>query len=249
MAAEGLMLLEWHDLATCRPTESDADLYGCVMVYDQNNGLRITGWQNSQELNRGPVTHWAHTPDGPGKGDMKLNKIKALCKAKSSVILYKMPNGRQYISDGAGIYPVDSTIKLTEEMIRVVFEVSPKRWKADWYYEEYNGPDEIDIESDMLSDTEREDEVPLMLCDTRIVYCGTQLMRFETSDGGIVWAPAAQFAPLDGAERYGLRIDGECRVVAAYNSPLCCGVVHTVGRKYAEQVHDELLGMISGEYI
>lgn len=249
MAPEGLTLLDWHDLSTSRPTESDADLYGCVMVWDQNNGLRITGWRNSQELNRGPVTHWAHTPDGPGKGDMKLNKIKALCKAKSSVILYNLPNGRQCISDSVGIYPVDSKVKLTEDMIRIIFEVSPTAWKNNWYFDEYITADEIDIEPDMLSDAEREDEVPLIPSDTRIVFRGTQLMRFETRDGSTVWAPAAQFAPLDGVERYGLRIDGECRVVAAYNSLLCCGVVHAVGRKYAEQVHDELLGMISGEYI
>lgn len=243
------MLLEWHDLASCRPTESDADLYGCVMVYDQNNGLRITGWQNHQELNRGPVTHWARTPDGPGKGDMRINKIKALCKRRNTVTLYDTPNGRQYISDGAAIYPVDDKLKLTEDMIRIIFEISPKAWSESWHFEEYVTPDEWDVSPDMVADVESEGEVELHRMDTQIVYCGTTLIRFETPDGYTVWAPAAQFTPMDNAEHYALRVDGECRMVAAYNSLLCCGVVHAVGRKYAEKVHEELLGMISDDYI
>jgi hypothetical protein len=47
------------------PTAADADAYGCVLIWDRLNGVKITGWQNVQELGRENVTHWARIPAGP----------------------------------------------------------------------------------------------------------------------------------------------------------------------------------------
>ena len=50
------------------PGPEDADAYGCVLIYDRLNGVKVTGWRNEQELRREAVTHWAPMPEGPAKG-------------------------------------------------------------------------------------------------------------------------------------------------------------------------------------
>ena len=41
---------------------------GCVLVWDENNGVMLTGIHNPYGIERGPVTHWATPPEGPGGG-------------------------------------------------------------------------------------------------------------------------------------------------------------------------------------
>lgn len=57
----------WVDKRQRMPGQDDADPYGCIMIWDRLNGAKITGWRNTQELNREAVTHWAALPAGPGK--------------------------------------------------------------------------------------------------------------------------------------------------------------------------------------
>ncbi len=59
--------VEWISKRERMPGEADADAYGCVLIFDRLNGVRITGWRNVQELSREAVTHWAKLPEGPGR--------------------------------------------------------------------------------------------------------------------------------------------------------------------------------------
>ena len=59
------MMLEWVDKRERLPGAEDADVYGCVMIWDTNNGVMLAGWRNEQQLSRPYVTHWARTPEGP----------------------------------------------------------------------------------------------------------------------------------------------------------------------------------------
>lgn len=59
--------VNWIDKTVRMPTVADADLWGCIMIWDTLNGARVTGYRNAQELNRSVVTHWARLPDGPTK--------------------------------------------------------------------------------------------------------------------------------------------------------------------------------------
>lgn len=61
-------MIDWIDKSVRMPTEADSDPWGCVMIYDKLNGVKITGWRNAGELNRSVVTHWARIPHGP-RGD------------------------------------------------------------------------------------------------------------------------------------------------------------------------------------
>lgn len=62
---------EWIPTAERMPERADADLWGCVMIWDHYNGCMITGWQNRQRLEAEWVTHWARTPRGPEKEEEK----------------------------------------------------------------------------------------------------------------------------------------------------------------------------------
>jgi hypothetical protein len=68
--------VEWVALSDHRPELEDADAQGCVMIWDQLNGLMVTGWKNNYELTRPFVTHWARTVVGPEQ-QMDLTGIKA----------------------------------------------------------------------------------------------------------------------------------------------------------------------------
>ena len=57
--------IRWISKAERMPTAEDADAQGCVLVWDTNNGVMITGIHNPYGIGRGPVTHWATPPEGP----------------------------------------------------------------------------------------------------------------------------------------------------------------------------------------
>lgn len=61
----------WVSLDRRRPTAEDADQWGCVLIWDINNGVMLAGWRNEQQLSRPYVTHWARTPEGPCGEEIK----------------------------------------------------------------------------------------------------------------------------------------------------------------------------------
>lgn len=53
----------WIDMSARKPTQDDADEYGCVIVWHLFQGVMITGWRNAAS---GIYhTHWQKTPDAP----------------------------------------------------------------------------------------------------------------------------------------------------------------------------------------
>lgn len=174
---------------------------------------------------------------------MKLGRIKALCKARATAILYDTQDGRQHISDGVGIWPVDDKLRLSEDVIRTIFEVPMKKWEENWYWQELNS-ENADVAVELLEEVWPEDrEIKLEARPITIDYFGTQLRRFETEDSYSIWASGAQFTAIEEPERYALRAKGDMRVIAAYKGMLCEGVVQTWSRAYAEKVREEILQM------
>jgi hypothetical protein len=57
--------VEWIPKGERMPTEADGDPWGCVLIYDRLNGVKITGLRNVLEIGRSMVTHWARIPRGP----------------------------------------------------------------------------------------------------------------------------------------------------------------------------------------
>ena len=58
----------WVSTRERMPGRGDADLWGCVLIWDKYNGCMITGWQNRNRLEAETVTHWARLPEEPGEG-------------------------------------------------------------------------------------------------------------------------------------------------------------------------------------
>ena len=68
---EALRPIQWIDKNVQKPTEADADPWGCILLWDRHNGVKVCSWSNVQEINRDPVTHWMPAPSGPRKGENK----------------------------------------------------------------------------------------------------------------------------------------------------------------------------------
>lgn len=58
-----MILHDWIPREERLPTEQDADLQGCVIVWHAFNGAMITGWHRMAD-NRF-MSHWTHTPPEP----------------------------------------------------------------------------------------------------------------------------------------------------------------------------------------
>ena len=59
--------IRWVSKAERMPTAEDADAQGCVLIWDTNNGVMLTGYRNPYGVDRAPVTHWATPPQGPNR--------------------------------------------------------------------------------------------------------------------------------------------------------------------------------------
>ena len=57
------MELTWIPLSERKPTKADADIFGCVLYFDQLNGVQVSGYKNWYQLNRLFVTHFAPLVD------------------------------------------------------------------------------------------------------------------------------------------------------------------------------------------
>ncbi|MEG1844911.1 MAG: hypothetical protein RR296_11770 [Clostridia bacterium] len=62
---EGGMESPWIERKARMPTKEDADIWGCVLIWDVNNGVMVCGWNNKMSLCRGTVTHWMTPPQKP----------------------------------------------------------------------------------------------------------------------------------------------------------------------------------------
>ena len=59
--------IRWIPKSVRMPTAEDADAQGCVLIWDTNNGVMLTGYRNPYSVDRAPVTHWATPPQGPNR--------------------------------------------------------------------------------------------------------------------------------------------------------------------------------------
>ena len=55
--------MDWISIETRPPDADDADEYGCVLVWDVNNGARTAGYKCVKP--GGMLSHWQRLPPGP----------------------------------------------------------------------------------------------------------------------------------------------------------------------------------------
>lgn len=119
---------------------------------------------------------------------MIVKKVIQLCKKAKTLILYEGA-GVQYISDGAGIYPLDGMPHFDEASICVAFDVSPQKINV---LHELRLPESVDVRDT----TEDEAEIAQSLMPV-----GDDI-PFMTS-AGVEFIDRAHLAPV---------YDGETRI-------------------------------------
>ena len=169
---------------------------------------------------------------------MKLTRIKALCKARELVELFDRKDGKQFLSDGCGVWPVDDRLVLNEEMVRIIFEVSRKKWESDWSFQHIRFGEDEDAEicglpECMLDDFWKStDEIELTPLHEWAMFAGTEMKLFTTSgpQPRYLWTGTKQFSACPSEiRRYALRTapDGT-RAIAVYDDVFLGGLVRVL---------------------
>lgn len=179
---------------------------------------------------------------------MKLNKIKKLCRDSCRVDLYTRRDGRQFISDGVGIWPVDDQIYLTEGSIRTIFDVPLEKWEGDWSYQGFDFGADLDAEAggiteDMLDDIGDPTENKFLQQDQRIISPWGELMLYKELDGERhLWAPTAQLTACpDWVSYFALReTPGGLRALAVYENMLLGALIVVPGSGIQREIQEGL---------
>ena len=186
---------------------------------------------------------------------MKLNRIKKLCRDSCRVDLYTRRDGRQFISDGVGIWPVDEQIYLTEGSIRTIFDVPLEKWEGDWSYQGFDYGADADAEASgipesLLDDIGDPGETKFLPRDQRIITPWGELMLFRELDGERhLWAPTAQLiACPDRVSYFALReTPGGVRALAVYENMLMGALIMAPGRSMQTEIQEMLRGLSERE--
>ena len=183
---------------------------------------------------------------------MKLGRIKALCKAREMVELFTRQDGRQFLSDGCGVWPVDENLKLDESVVRTIFEVTTKKWNENWHFQDIDFTMDDDAEACGLPACLLEDyyepaaETELMPLPERALISGTEMQLYRTTTGGdkerYIWANVAQFSACpDNVRMYTLRTAPDMtRAIAVYDDVFLGGLVRLLGTGQQRAIQDTL---------
>lgn len=163
---------------------------------------------------------------------MKLSRIKNMCQATKTAIVYTRRDGKQFISNGTGIWSTDDSLWLNEQAVRCIMEISLEKWD-EWIYRDVNyGMPETcagELQDEMLDDIwETGTEKQLIMTTDVIMIGGTEIRRFDLQETDqMFWAPNKELKTLgEDARMFALREtpDGR-RAVAGYDSIFCKGLV------------------------
>ena len=190
---------------------------------------------------------------------MKLGRIKALCKAREMVELFTRRDGRQFLSDGCGVWPVDEKLQLDEGVIRTIFEVTTKKWNESWHFQGINFADDPAAGSCGLPECLLEDnwmpgsEVELLPMNERALIIGAEMKLFRTNDGkdGHVWANVEQFTACpDNIRMYALRTAPDTtRAIAIYDDMFMGGLIRLLDTHQQRRIQEMLRSLSEKEVI
>ena len=190
---------------------------------------------------------------------MKLGRIKALCKAREMVELFTRRDGRQFLSDGCGVWLVDDKLQLNEGVIRAIFEISAKKWNENWHFQDINFGEDEDAENCGLPECLLDDywtpdsEIELLPTLEKALIAGEEMKLFRTNDGKdrYVWANVEQFTACpDNVIMYALRTAPDTtRAIAVYDDMLMGGLVRLLGTGQQLRIQETLRGLGEKEVI
>lgn len=181
---------------------------------------------------------------------MKLSRIKALCKAHEIAELFTRRDGKQFLSDGCGVWPVDENLKLDEGVVRTIFEVTRKKWDESWHFQDIDFTMDDDAGECGLPECLLDDyydpgrEVELMPLSEKALINGATMQLHRTCKGekGHIWATVEQFAACpDNPRMYTLRTAPDMtRAIAVYDDMFLGGLVRVLGTHQQREIQNTL---------
>lgn len=190
---------------------------------------------------------------------MKLGRIKALCKAREMVELFTRRDGKQFLSDGCGVWPVDENLELDEGVVRTIFEISRKKWEESWHFQDIDFSADADAGECGLPECLLEDywapesETELLPLNEKALITGTTMRLYKTNDGKekYVWANVEQFSACpDNVRLYTLRTAPDTtRAIAVYDDMFLGGLVRLLGTGQQLRIQETLRGLSEKEVI
>ena len=190
---------------------------------------------------------------------MKLSRIKALCKAREMVELFTRRDGKQFLSDGCGVWPVDENLKLDEGVVRTIFEVTRKKWEESWHFQDIDFTMDDDAGVCGLPECLLDDyydpgrEVELLPLNEKALIIGAEMRLYKTNDGKekYVWANVEQFTACpDNVRMYALRTAPDTtRAIAVYDDMFLGGLVRLLGTGQQLKIQETLRGLSEKEVI
>lgn len=195
---------------------------------------------------------------------MKLKKIVSQCKTSGMVMLYTRRDGMQLLSDGCGIWPIDGGLKLTEDALKIIFEMTDKKWKDSIYYREFDYSENPELpEQDafaglaerMLEDEwDADEEIQVERTDVTVMYQNTVFRCYRADDGRSVYVSDRRFDPLPEDIQFTMIRQTEAvgapglRALAAYDGVLMCGLILCAPASTAAEINAALGNMITGRF-
>lgn len=180
---------------------------------------------------------------------MKLNKIKRLCAETGRVDLYTRRDGRQFVSDGVGIWPVDDKLHLSEGSIRAIFDVPYEKWESDWHYQEFDYALDADAETSGIPETLLDDiaepgtEIKVIPMHDRAITGWGEMQLYREMDGErCLWCPKAQMAAAPSMVSYFAvrEYQGSRRALAVYENMLMGALILVPGQGMQKGIMDWL---------
>lgn len=176
---------------------------------------------------------------------MKMNAIRAACKARGIAYLFTDHQaGRQWLSDGAGTWPVYG-LRLDEEALRVIWDFTPRDWTEKILFREVARTPENESAFALMGDT-YESEEPLELNEVRFLYGGYAVAQLTAPGGGVAYVDTSELKPVrakdESGDRYFLRTDGArgVRTVAYYHDLLCAATVELFAPEFVREMREAL---------
>ncbi len=162
---------------------------------------------------------------------MKLTAIKKLCVDKRTFVIINTPEGRQWLTDGSNVYPVEG-VRIHSDSIPALFDLTPKQADPMQIREVNMIDDRLTIEPQ--PDTEK------LLEDIGAVWYAGELFRVLGSANGLIFVPVATLKPAEnkmGALEFYERVNPAGHIlIAVYGNMLCNALVCPVNQKTAESI-------------
>lgn len=120
---------------------------------------------------------------------MKIRKLAALCKAEKTIQLVDEKNGKQWVGNGATLYPLLGLPTMSEVQVMRMFDIPQS--DNEKYHVRRADADDLPVDLSDIANGETKLQPP----DICITYAGQEFMPLPAS-GKVLWINPEYFDPV-----------------------------------------------------